>query len=138
MTPRPRSRRFAWCVVIVAATLGLAAAGAHWRARQATDAGARLVEEGHYRRAIRVLARALALAPGEARAHFYLGIAYSRIGMSAGAVAHLPESVRLAPRDRDYRDARDRASRDAEGSALVTRAKGCGDRCSESARSPSP
>ena len=127
------SGRVAWCVIIVAVTSGLAlaGAGAHWRARQATDAGARLVVEGHYRRAIRTLARALALAPDEARAHFYLGIAYWRIGMPGGAIAHLREAVRLAPRDLRYREALDRATREDAPEP-------CGDRCVESARAPFP
>ncbi|PYM19785.1 MAG: hypothetical protein DMD81_03120 [Candidatus Rokuibacteriota bacterium] len=125
MKARLPSPRFAWCLLIVAATLGLALAGAHWRARQATDVGERLVVEGHYRRAIRTLSRAVALAPDEARAHFYLGIAYSRIGMPEGAMAHLREAVRLAPREPRYRETLDHATRDTAQDV-------CGDRCAES------
>jgi len=39
----------------------------------------------------------VAAAPGNARAHYYLGLAYARIGIRQGAISHLREAVRLEP-----------------------------------------
>ena len=88
----------ALAVAVVALALGISA----WRARGLVDAGANLVLDGEYLPAARELTRAVVAAPRDARAHYYLGLAYAGLGQDAAAISHARDAVRLAPRDPQY------------------------------------
>jgi len=83
---------------VVALALGLGA----WRTHGMVEAGARLVRDGEYLSAARQLARAVAVAPRDARAHYLLGLAYAGLGQDVAAVSHAEDAVRLAPRESAY------------------------------------
>ena len=70
-----------------------------WRARTALRDGARLVREGDYPLAIRTLLGVVAGRPDDARAHYYLGVAYAHLGARTAAMNQLGDAVRLAPAD---------------------------------------
>ena len=55
----------------------------------------------------------MAAAPGNARAQYYLGLAYARIGIRQGAISHLREAVRLQPNAAMFHAALGRAYREA-------------------------
>src|SRR3989454_7138747 len=76
-----------------------------WRGRQSVTQAARLIDDGDYASAIRTLLGAVAAAPRDARAHFYLGLAYARLGVPTGAMRQLSDAVRLAPGDPRVHDA---------------------------------
>jgi len=61
------------------------------------EQGRALVAEGQYLPAVRVLSEAVAEAPGDARAHYYLGLAYAGVGLCGAAWMHLGEAMRLVP-----------------------------------------
>lgn len=73
-----------------------------WRARGLVQSGATLVSEERYLPAIRQLVRAVATEPRDARAHYYLGLAYAGLGQDAAALDHAEDAVRLAPREPQY------------------------------------
>jgi hypothetical protein len=64
-------------VVAPGGLVALAAALGHWYRRELLEEGMRLVTQEHRLPAVRVLRRAVALSPGDARAHYYLGLAYA-------------------------------------------------------------
>src|SRR5207302_187655 len=70
-----------------------------WRGRPSVAHAVRLIDDGDYASAIRTLLAAVAAAPRDARAHYYLGVAYARLGVPAGALNQLGDAVRLAPDD---------------------------------------
>src|SRR5216110_208649 len=76
-----------------------------WRGRQSVTEAARLIDAGDYASAIRTLLGAVAAAPRDARAHYYLGLAYARLGVPTGAMNQLRDAVRLAPGDARVHDA---------------------------------
>ena len=78
---------------VLALTLGLG----QWHIHSLDEQGRALVAEGEYLPAVRVLLQAVAEAPGDARAHYYLGLAYAGIGLCGAAWIHLEEAARLAP-----------------------------------------
>jgi Flp pilus assembly protein TadD len=89
--------------VLAAALLAVLAAGpAWWRARGLVESGATLVSDEQYLPAVRQLVQAVAAAPGDARAHYYLGLAYAGLGQDAAALSHAEDAVRLAPGDPRY------------------------------------
>jgi Flp pilus assembly protein TadD len=96
-------------VLLVALVVGVARLGAHPYAGD----GARLLSDGRYRSAVRALLAAVARDSGDARAHYHLGLAYSRLGVHAGAVRQLEHAVRLEPRQAPFHAALARAYRDA-------------------------
>jgi Flp pilus assembly protein TadD len=101
-------------VLFVAFTVGVARLVAH----PSVDDGVRLLSEGRYPSAVRALLAAVAAAPDDARARFYLGLAYSHLGVRAGAVKQLEDAVRLQPRDARFHAGLARAYReigDADG-----------------------
>jgi tetratricopeptide (TPR) repeat protein len=108
-------RRVAGRYALAALALALIAGLGVWRwhAHVSTVAAARLVAEGRYTAAIRVLQERLATAPGDARLHYYLGLAYSGAGLGDGALNQLDEAVRLAPDRAAYHEALGQAYRDA-------------------------
>jgi hypothetical protein len=81
---------------VTALALGIGA----WRSRGLVDAGARLVSDEDYLPATRALTRAVVAAPRDARAHYYLGLAYAGVGLCGAASIHLWEAARLAPQYR--------------------------------------
>jgi tetratricopeptide (TPR) repeat protein len=81
----------------LAGVIALAAALGQWHASSLDEQGRALVAEGEYLPAVRVLSRVVAQAPGDARAHYYLGLAYAGIGLCGAASVHLEEAARLAP-----------------------------------------
>jgi Flp pilus assembly protein TadD len=85
--------------VAIVATIG---GVSEWRARGLVDDGATLVSDEQYLPAARQLARAVATAPRDARAHYYLGLAYAGLGQGAAALSHTEDAVRLAPREPLY------------------------------------
>jgi Flp pilus assembly protein TadD len=87
---------------LVAAVVVLALGISAWRARGLVDSGASLVLDGDYLPAARQLTRAVVSAPRDARAHYYLGLAYAGLGQDAAAISHARDAVRLAPRDPQY------------------------------------
>jgi hypothetical protein len=78
------------CVVALAFFLG------HWHMRSLDVHGRELVAAEQYLLAIRVLSRVVAEAPADARAHYYLGLAYAGVGLCGAASIHLGEAARLA------------------------------------------
>ncbi len=68
-----------------------------------TKQGKALVAAGQYSSAIRVRLQAVAETPGDAHAHYYLGLAYAGIGLCGVRWIHLEEAVRLAPAYRGLR-----------------------------------
>lgn len=81
----------------LAGAIALALAVGEWRIHSLDEQGRALVAEGQYLSAARVLLQAVAEAPGDARAHYYLGLAYAGIGLCGAAWVQLDEAVRLAP-----------------------------------------
>jgi Flp pilus assembly protein TadD len=106
----------------VALTMAAWYATAGWREVRLVDDGARLVTAGDYGAAARVLLRAIAVAPDGARAHYYLGLAYGRLGLPAGALSQLERAVRLAPGEARYHAGLGEAYREA-GDAARARAE---------------
>jgi len=95
-----RRRSFAWVTLGVATVAGMIALTlvlGQWHVRALDEQGRALVVEERYVSAVRVLMRAVAEAPGDARAHYYLGLAYAGIGLCGAAWIHLEEAARLAP-----------------------------------------
>src|SRR5213593_2383224 len=98
---------------VMLGSLAVTAAGAFalvlevptWRGRQSVTHAARLIDEGDYAPAIRTLLGAVATPPQDARAHYYLGLAYARLGVVTGAMRQLSDAVRLAPGDPRVHDA---------------------------------
>jgi Flp pilus assembly protein TadD len=97
-----------WLVGIVAvgalgaAVTALALGVGAWRARGLVERGAALVSDEEYVPAARALARAVVAAPRDARAHYYLGLAYAGLGHDQAALSHARDAVRLAPREPVY------------------------------------
>lgn len=89
------------------------ATAARWRERASADDGARLLANGEHRAAVRTLLRALAREPEDARAHYYLGLAYAHFGARLAAIRHLREAVRLTPARPEFHDGLGRAFRRA-------------------------
>ncbi len=91
----------------VLAVVGVAAAAATlgaWQRSEPVEQGMRLVGRGEYVPAARALVRAVALSPRDARAHYYLGLAYAGIGRREAALSHLQEAVHLNPDDARFHD----------------------------------
>jgi Flp pilus assembly protein TadD len=109
-----RRRAAAYVVAAVAVVLLVTGYGAwRWHGRGSPEAAARLVAEGQYRAAIRVLQARLAMAPGDARLHYYLGLAYAGADVRDGAINQLREAVDLAPHEAPYHQALGQAYREA-------------------------
>lgn len=103
---RGLSRRAVRLVALAVLGTALVAAGAlglpGWRTHGSLETGARLLAEGNATAAVRVLVNVLAARPNDARAHYYLGAAYARLGVSPAALTHLKAAVRLAPREAKF------------------------------------
>lgn len=84
--------------IVAAGTLGVL----RWRAYRSPETAARLLAEGNTKAAVRVLVNVLAIRPDDARAHYYLGAAYARLGVPPAALTHLKDAVRLAPREAEF------------------------------------
>jgi Flp pilus assembly protein TadD len=84
-------------ITALAALIALGLVGGPWHAHSLAEQGRALVAEGQYLSAVRVLSEAVALAPGNASAHYYLGLAYAGIGLCGAAWIHLQEAMRLVP-----------------------------------------
>src|SRR5262249_27719689 len=97
-------RRSLGSVALVVATLASAALLAlglgQWHVHSLAEQGRALVAEGQYLPAVRVLSEVVAEAPDNARAHYYLGLAYAGIGLCGAASIHLDEAMRLVPATR--------------------------------------
>src|SRR5439155_944603 len=76
-----------------------------WRGRLAVTRATRLIDDGDYTAAIRTLLGPVAATPRDARVHYYLGLAYARLGVPRGALNQLSDAVRLAPGDARVHDA---------------------------------
>ena len=99
-------RSFGWVaagLATLAGVIALALAVGQWNTYSLDEQGRALVAEGEYLPAVRVLLHAVAVAPGDARAHYYLGLAYAGIGLCGAAWMHLEEAARLAPENRRLR-----------------------------------
>lgn len=83
---------------VTALALGIGA----WRSRGLVETGAALVSDEAYLPAARALTRAVVAAPHDARAHYYLGLAYAGLGQDGAALSHARDAVRLAPREPAY------------------------------------
>src|SRR5204863_6250523 len=102
---------------VVALTLD----GPPWRGRYAVAHAARLIDDGDYASAIRTLLGAVAAVPRDARAHYYLGLAYARLGVPTGALSQLNDAVRLAPGDPRVHDALGQTFRELGDSSAARR-----------------
>jgi Flp pilus assembly protein TadD len=85
--------------IVVAGALGVL----RWSTYDPLETGAQLLAEGKAKEAVRVLVNVLAARSDDARAHYYLGAAYARLGVAPAALTHLKDAVRLAPREPEYR-----------------------------------
>jgi Flp pilus assembly protein TadD len=94
--------RLALAGVLVGTLAALAGGLGWWRAHGLVESGATLVSDGQYLPAVRQLVQAVAAEPRDARAHYYLGLAYAGLGQDAAALSHAEDAVRLAPRDARY------------------------------------
>src|SRR4249919_3339896 len=93
-------RSMGWAAVglgMLAGVVALAFVLGHSHMRSLDEHGRALVAEEQYLPAIRVLSGIVAEAPGDARAHYYLGRAYAGVGLCGAASIHLEEAARLAP-----------------------------------------
>lgn len=97
MDQRCSVRWVAVAVGTLAGALALALAVGDWQRSSLDERARALVAEGRYLPAIRLLSAVVARAPGDAGAHYYLGLAYAGIGLCGAASLHLEESARLAP-----------------------------------------
>jgi Flp pilus assembly protein TadD len=102
MHRRPWLARILAGAALVATAVALALGVSAWRARGLVDAGASLVLDGEFLPAARQLTRAVVAAPRDARAHYYLGLAYAELGQDAAAISHARDAVRLAPHEPQY------------------------------------
>lgn len=96
-------RSIGWMAVgmgTLAAVVALAFFLGHWHMRSLDAHGRALVAAEQYVLAIRVLSGVVAEAPGDACAHYYLGLAYAGVGLCGAASIHLGEAARLAPKNR--------------------------------------
>ncbi len=84
-------------VVVAVGVVALGSGVSRWRAHRWIQNGARLLSQNDYSSAVRALLPAVVAAPGDADAHYYLGLAYSGMGLDEGALNQLEEAVRLAP-----------------------------------------
>jgi len=87
----------------LASVIAVAAALGQWHAYSLDEQGKALVDERQYLPAVRILLRAVAEAPSDARAHYYLGLAYAGAGLCRAAWIHLEEAARLAPASQGLR-----------------------------------
>ena len=94
--------RLALAGVLVGVLAALVGGPGWWRAHGLVESGATLVSDGQYLPAVRQLVQAVAAEPRDARAHYYLGLAYAGLGQDAAALSHAQDAVRLAPRDARY------------------------------------
>lgn len=108
-----RARQVAAAAAIAAGLIAVTTGVWVWHAHRPIATGARLIARGDYPRAVRTLLPAVAAAPGDARAHYYLGVAYARIGMGQGAISHLRDAVRLEPDGARFHEELGRAYRQA-------------------------
>jgi tetratricopeptide (TPR) repeat protein len=101
-----RSRALRWIALAALAALGLVAlavGGQQWRLHQRVQEGRRLVEGEAYLPAARALLRAVAMAPDDGQAHYYLGLAYAGMGRPGAALNEVEEAVQLRPAESRYR-----------------------------------
>jgi tetratricopeptide (TPR) repeat protein len=101
---------------IVGIMVGLAAIGygmSQWWVRRSVENGVRLLSRGDYAAAVRALLPAVSSRPGDARAHYYLGLAYSGIGLREGALAQLNQAIRLAPNEARFHEGLGEAYRES-------------------------
>lgn len=85
------------------ALFGLAVGAHQWRLHQRVREGRRLVEDEAYVPAARALLRAVATAPDDGQAHYYLGLAYAGMGRTRAALSEIEDAVRLQPAETRYR-----------------------------------
>jgi Flp pilus assembly protein TadD len=107
--------------VAAGGVVALALDGPPWRGRYSVAHAARLIDDGDYASAIRTLLGAVAAAPRDARAHYYLGLAYARLGVPTGALSQLTDAVRLAPGDPLVHDALGQTFRELGDSSAARR-----------------
>jgi cytochrome c-type biogenesis protein CcmH/NrfG len=100
-------------VIALALLLGL------WHTRSLDEQGRALVAAEQYLPAIRVLSGVVAAVPGDARAHYYLGLAYAGVGLCGAAFIHLEEAARLAPVYRRLRASPGLACRNAASMGIT-------------------
>ncbi len=99
-----RSLRRVGLAALAALALFALAVGAHqWRLHQRIREGRRLVEDEAYVPAARALLRAVATAPDDGQAHYYLGLAYAGMGRTGAALSEIEDAVRLQPAETRYR-----------------------------------
>jgi hypothetical protein len=100
MKPMSMKRSIKWVALGVGTLVvmgALAFALGRWNAHSLDEEGRALVAAEEYLPAIRVLSGVVATTPGDARAHYYLGLAYAGVGLCGAAWMHLEEAARLAP-----------------------------------------
>lgn len=98
MSDVARFSRIAAGGLLAAGLVALVGSVGHWRTDRLVQDGSDLVHDSQYVAAARKLLRAVAIAPNDARAHYYLGLAYAGLGQEAPALSHAEDAVRLAPR----------------------------------------
>ena len=100
MEPMDMKRSIKWVALGVGTLVvmgALAFALGSWNAHSLDEQGRALVAAEEYLPAIRVLSGVVATTPGDARAHYYLGLAYAGVGLCGAAWMHIEEAARLAP-----------------------------------------
>lgn len=109
-------------VLLVAAVMVALVGGlARWETRAALEKAHDLLGRGDYQAAVRTLLPVVARRPDDARAHYYLGLAYAALGASTGAISQFRASVRLAPGDAAFHEGLGRAYREAGDAGAARR-----------------
>jgi cytochrome c-type biogenesis protein CcmH/NrfG len=115
MEPMNMKRSIGWVALGVGTLVvmgALAFALGYWHTHSLDEQGRALVAGREYLPAIRVLSGVVATTPGDARAHYYLGLAYAGVGRCGAAWMHIDEAARLAPMYRRLRASPGLACRD--------------------------
>lgn len=99
-------------LLVAAAMVGLVTGLARWEARGAVEKAHVLLDRGDYQAAVRTLLPVVTRRPDDARAHYYLGLAYAALGAHAGAISQFRASVRLAPADAAFHEGLGQAYRE--------------------------
>jgi len=129
MEPMNTKRSVGWVALGVGTLVvmgALAFALSYWNTHALDEQGRALVAAREFLPAIRVLSGVVATTPGDARAHYFLGLAYAGVGLCGAAWMHLEEAARLAPSYGRLRASPGLPCRDVASSSATGPVRSCG------------